>query len=68
MDVTARKYMVQSLVEPHFDFQKVFDKVPNKNLVNKVRGQGIKDTSLTLVENWLSERMHSMGMSMSFSD
>lgn len=40
----------------YLDFQKAFDKVPHKKLMNKVKMLGIGGTVHAWLENWLSDR------------
>ena len=40
----------------YLDFQKAFDSVPHKRLINKVKGYGVKGKVLNWVEDFLSDR------------
>ena len=40
----------------YLDFQKAFDKVPHKRLLNKLKSHGISGKIFTWLEDWLSER------------
>lgn len=40
----------------YLDFQKAFDKVPHKRLINKVKAHGITGDIAAWIEDWLSDR------------
>lgn len=40
----------------YLDFQKAFDKVPHKRLINKVKAHGITGNLVSWIEDWLSDR------------
>ena len=40
----------------YLDFQKAFDSVPHKRLIEKLRGYGIRDNLLSWIESFLSSR------------
>jgi len=40
----------------YLDLAKVFDKVPHRRLLEKVKSHGISDELLLWIENWLSHR------------
>ena len=39
----------------YLDFQKAFDKVPRRRLLNKLRAHGVKGKILAQKEDWLAE-------------
>ena len=40
----------------YLDFQKAFDKVPHKRLINKLKAHGITGNLVSWIEDWLSDR------------
>ena len=40
----------------YLDFQKVFDKMPHRRLLLKLKGHGIGSKVLKLIEDWLKGR------------
>jgi len=40
----------------HLDFQKAFDKVPHRRLLQKLRTHGITSSIINWIENWLADR------------
>ena len=38
----------------YLNFQKAFDKVPHRKLLNKLRAHGVKDRILAWIEDWLT--------------
>ena len=51
----------------YLDFQKAFDTVPHKRLLNKLRAYGISGRSLNIVKDFLSERTFKVKVGSSFS-
>ena len=52
----------------YLDFQKAFDKVPHKRLVNKLKAHGIVGNVLQWVQNWLQGRQQRVVMNGETSD
>ena len=44
----------------YFDFQKAFDKVPHRRLIDKLAAHGFGDELLQWIANWLAERKQSI--------
>ena len=52
----------------YFEFQKAFDKVPYRRLVNKLEAYGISSKILGWLESWLTGRKQRVCINGSFSD
>ena len=51
----------------YLDFQKTFDKVPRRRLLNKLRAHGVKGTILAWIEDWLTGKRQRVGIKGFFS-
>ena len=52
----------------YLDFQKAFDKVPHKRLMNKLKAYGIQGNVYTWIQNFLSNRKQRVSVCGSYSD
>ena len=52
----------------YLDFQKAFDKVPHKRLMNKLKAYGIQGNIYTWIQNFLSNRKQRVSVRVSYSD
>jgi len=52
----------------YLDFQKAFDKVPNRRLIIKLEAHGTEGEVVQWIENWLSERKQRVVLNAQFSD
>ena len=52
----------------YLDFQKAFDKVPHKRLMNKLKAYGIQGNVYTWIQNFLSNRKQRVSVHGSYSD
>ena len=52
----------------YLDFQKAFDKVPHKRLMNKLKAYGIQGNVYTWIQNFLSNRKQRVSVHESYSD
>ena len=52
----------------YLDFQKAFDKVPHKRLMNKLKAYGIQGNVYTWIQNFLSNRKQRVSVRGSYSD
>ena len=51
----------------YLDFQKAFDKVPHRRLLNKLSAHGVNGKILAWIEDWLTGRRQRVGIKGSFS-
>ena len=52
----------------YLDFEKAFDKVPHKRLLDKICSMGIKDNILKWTESWLRARRQRVVLNGAYSD
>ena len=52
----------------YLDFQKAFDKVPHKRLMNKLKAYGIQGNVYTWIQNFLSNRKQRVSVRGTYSD
>ena len=52
----------------YLDFEKTFDKVPHKHLMNKLKAYGIQGNVYTWIQNFLSNRKQRVSVHESYSD
>ncbi|XP_051876029.1 RNA-directed DNA polymerase from mobile element jockey isoform X1 [Pristis pectinata] len=55
-EITGKVDKGEAVDVVYLDFQKAFDKVPHKRLINKMRGHGITGRITEWVEHWLVDR------------
>ena len=51
----------------YLDFQKVFDKVPHKKLLHKIKVHGVMGNVLAWIEDWLTNRKQRVRVNGCFS-
>ena len=52
----------------YLDFQKSFDKVSQRRLLNELRAHGVKGKILAWIEDWLTDRRQRVGIKDLFQD
>uniref|UniRef100_A0A4W3HMU2 Reverse transcriptase domain-containing protein n=1 Tax=Callorhinchus milii TaxID=7868 RepID=A0A4W3HMU2_CALMI len=67
-DISSKLDKDESVDVAYLDFQKAFNKVPHKRLVQKIRAHGIGGSILTSNGKWLTGRKQRVGINGSFSD
>ena len=67
-DVTMKMDKGEPVDVVYLDFQKAFDKVPQRRLVGKIRAHSIRGRVLKWIENWLADRKQRVGINGSFSE